>query len=394
MLLALAVLTKGPVALVLIGGFFAAAWLLGGELRDLTRGLHWGRGLLLAALAASPWFVWMHGRFGPAFVQGYVLAGNVFYVTQPAEFSGRAVNHTFYVRAFLGGFFPWTIVMLGRGVDLVRGRWTGLRWSTEEKLLWLWVTLVVGLFSVARFKLDHYIYPAAPACCLLAAKAWHDAATERTARLFGTRVSVLLVGALFVAGGAFLGTSIFELDLDLPAAAILLPIALAVGGSLVLSRCARVGWQVPAVPAAMLGTLLAVYGLVVAIGFPTLQRTRPTALAGMAVRQRTAPGAPVGLYRLEQWRASLRYYSERPLTALSSPEDVAAFTRLPEPVHVLMTRRNYRQLRQAGIGLREVFFCRAVVGTVKGRAGLRRQKWDDLIVVTNAPPRRRGTVLP
>jgi hypothetical protein len=163
---------------------------------------------------------------------------------------------------------------------------------------------------------------------------------------------------------------------------------------MVLSRSARVGWHVPAAPAATLATLLAVYGLVVTVGFPTLQRTRPTALAGMAVRQRTTADAPVGLYRLEQWRASLRYYSERPLTALSSPEDVVAFTRLPKPVHILMIRREYRQLRQEGVRLREVFFCRAVVGTIKGRAGLRRQKWDDLIVVTNAPPRHRGTVLP
>jgi len=394
LLLALAIMTKGPVALVLIGGFFASAWLLGGDLRELTRGLHWGRGLFVAALAASPWFVWMHGRFGPAFVQGYVLGGNVFYLTQPAEFSGRAINHTFYLRALFGGFFPWTIVMFGRGVDLVRGRWTGLRWTTEEKLLWLWIALVVGLFSLARFKLDHYIFPAAPACCLLAAKAWHDAATERSMRLFATRASVLMIGGLFVAGGAFLGMSIFELDLELPAAAILLPIALAVGGSMVLSRSARVGWHVPAVPAATFATLLTVYGLVVTVGLPTLQHARPTALAGLVVRQRTAPDARVGLYRLEQWRASLRYYSERPLTALSSVEDVAAFTRPADPVHILMTRRDYRELRQQGIRLREVFFCRAVVGTIKGRVGLRRQKWDDLIVVTDAPPRRRATVLP
>jgi len=73
---------------------------------------------------------------------------------------------------------------------------------------------------------------------------------------------------------------------------------------------------------------------------------------------------------------------------------VAAFTRPTDPVHILVTRRDYRELRQQGIRLREVFFCRAVVGTIKGRVGLRRQKWDDLIVVTNAPPRRRATVLP
>ena len=53
-LLALAVMTKGPVALVLIGLFLAAAWLAGGACRGCVQGLHWRSGLLLAALAASP----------------------------------------------------------------------------------------------------------------------------------------------------------------------------------------------------------------------------------------------------------------------------------------------------------------------------------------------------
>jgi hypothetical protein len=50
-----------------------------------------------------------------------------------------------------------------------------------------------------------------------------------------------------------------------------------------------------------------------------------------------------------------------------------------------MIRRDYRELRSSGVALREVFRCRAVVGTTRSRAGLRRQQWDDLIIVTNAP---------
>ena len=57
--------------------------------------LHWKTGLLLAAIAAAPWFVWICARFGDAFVQGYVLAGNLYYVTRPASFAGRAVSHAF-----------------------------------------------------------------------------------------------------------------------------------------------------------------------------------------------------------------------------------------------------------------------------------------------------------
>jgi len=387
-------MTKGPVALVLIGMFFALAWLAGGELRACVRALHWGRGLLLAGLIASPWFVWMHGRFGPVFVQGYVLAGNVFYLTQPEFYSERAISHTFYIRAFIGGFFPWTFVVLGRGFDLARSRWTALPWSTNEKLLWLWIGVVVGLFSVARFKLDHYIFPAAPACCLIAANAWKEASERRSSQVWGTRAGVLGLAAVLIVGGTFVATSIFELDLELPSAAILLPLTLAVGGVMVLARSVRVGWHVPRQPLALLTTMLTTYGLVVAIGFPTLQRTRPTAVAGRVVRQVTARDTPVGLYRLENWRASLRYYSRRPLTSLTSPQDVAAFTAPGRRVYALMIRRDYRELRRQGVRLYEVFHCRAVVGTIKARTGLRRQKWDDLIVVTNAPGGRRPFALP
>lgn len=391
-LLAFAVMTKGPVALVLIGLFFATAWLVGGEVRALVRGLHWFTGLCVAAFAASPWFIWMHGRFGPAFVQGYVLAGNVFYLTQPEVFASKPVNHLFYLRALLGGFFPWTIVVAGRGVDLLRRRQL---WSTEEKLLWLWIAVVVGFFSIARFKLDHYIFPAAPACCLIAAKAWRDAAERRSSDVIGTRVAVLALAALLISGGTFAATSIFELNLELPKSAIILPIVLVAGGIAALARSARRGWHVPEVPAAVVATLLAAYCVVVTIGFPTLERTRPTALAGRTVRQMTGTDTPIGIYRLEQWRASLRYYSERPLAALAQPEDVESFVSPDHPVYVIMIRRDYRELRERGLRLREVFKCRAVVGTMKSRTGLRRQQWDDLIIVTDAPEHRRAArILP
>ena len=388
-LLALAVMTKGPVALVLIGLFFATAWLAGGACRAYVRGLHWGSGLLLAALAASPWFVWMHGRFGPEFVQGYVLAGNVFYLTQPVSFATRSVNHTFYARAFIGAFFPWTLVVIARGIDLLRARRGALPCTVEERLLWLWTAVVIVFFSIARFKLDHYIFPAAPACCLIAAKAWHDAAERRSSSVFATRAAVLVLSALLVAGGAFVATAIFELNLELPAAAMVLPVVVMLGGVAVLARTARVGWHVPAQPVALVGTLLAAYCVVVAIGFPTLERTRPMALVGSTVRQMTSPDASVALYRLEKWRASLRYYAERPLLRLSTPEDVSALVSSESPNYIIMVRSDYRELRERGLRLREVFKCRAVVGTIRSRSGLRRQQWDDLIIVTDTPKRRR-----
>ena len=225
-LLTLAVMTKGPVALVLVGLFLAAAFAVSRDTRAEMRGLHWKTGLPLVAAAASPWFIWMGWRFGADFVQGYLLAGNLFYFTQPVQFSARAINHTFYVRAFAGAFFPWSMVVVGRAIDAVRGLRAGRSLSSAEALLWLWALVVVVFFSIARFKLDHYIFPAAPACCLIAANAWREAARDWTDQLVGTRYSVLALAGVLIVGGSFGGVYLSKIDLALPAAALLLPSAI------------------------------------------------------------------------------------------------------------------------------------------------------------------------
>ncbi|MEO6235641.1 MAG: glycosyltransferase family 39 protein [Vicinamibacterales bacterium] len=382
-LLALAVMTKGPVALVLVATFCGAAVVAGGELREGISRLHWKSGLAVAAVAAAPWFAWMYVRFGDAFVQGYLLAGNLYYLTQPASFSGRAVSHTYYARVVAGAFFPWSVIAAGRAIDLLMRRGDAPSAWRDEKLLWLWAATVVGLFSVARFKLDHYIFPAAPAVCLIAAKAWHEAAAGAYESR-ATRVCVVGLAGLLVLAGTFTSVYLFELNLELPEGAILLPVVLALGGMALLGAVSAAGWQVPRTPQPLVITLLLVYAAVVAFGFPTLEHTRPTALVATTLRQNTPADAPAALYRVEQWRASLRYYAGRPLARLTTPEELATFAAAqPRPVYIFMIRREYRSLRKA-LGLREVFRCRAVVGTVRAAGGLRRQQWDDLIVVTNA----------
>jgi len=391
-LLTLAVMTKGPVALLLVGLFCGTAWLLGGKMRASMRSLHWPAGLVMSAIAASPWFIWMDVRFGSDFVQGYILAGNLFYFTQPTIFSGRAISHTYYVRAFAGAFFPWSEILVGRGVDLLRRVRAGAEsCTTEEKLLWLWSAIIIGFFSAARFKLDHYIFPAAPACCLIAARAWNDATLDEGRQWLATRISVFVVAGILLVAGSFGSVYLFELNLELPAAAVLFPIVLAAGGIALLTTAARAGWRVPPTPIVPVITLLAAYLLIVTFGYPALEQTRPTALVARTLRQMTPADTPVGIYRLEQWRASLRYYAERPVAKLSSPEDVVSFMSADRPVYMVMLRRDYRELRRGGLELREVFKCRAVVGTVKTGTGLRRQQWGEMIIVTDAPSRRRST---
>jgi 4-amino-4-deoxy-L-arabinose transferase-like glycosyltransferase len=351
-----------------------------------VRGLHWKAGLLSVAIAASPWFVWMGWRFGATFVTAYLLAGNLWYFTQPIEFSARAINHTFYLRAFAGAFFPWSTVVAGRGIDAIRRIRSGISLSSAEALLWLWVLVVVGFFSLARFKLDHYIFPAAPACCLIAAYAWREAASDTDGRLWGTRYGVLVMAGLLIIGGSFGGVYLSKIDLALPATALLLPFALFAGGVGLLFQAERRHWAVPSGAGVVVIALLACYATVVVVGFPALERVRPMARVARVLARSTPVAAPVALYRLERWRGSLRYYLNRPVQRLETVDEARAFLQQPNQVYVAMLRRDYDELRNQNIPVYLMMAHRAVVGT-SGR-GLRRQRWGFLVVATNVP--RRG----
>lgn len=380
-LIALAVMTKGPVALLLVGLFIVSASISGADMRQRLARLRWKAGLCWVVLAASPWFVWMEGRFGRQFVEGYLLAGNLWYFTQPDAFSGRAISHTFYARVFASAFFPWSAIVVGRGIDLLRGLRDGLRVDTEEKLLWVWTLVIVGFFSAARFKLDHYIFPAAPSCCLLAANAWRRATTRADVRHGATDLSVLVVAAILIVGGTFSSVYMFQLNLDLPPTALALPIALALGGIVLMAQAARHQWRAPATAIVPAATLLAGYVVIVSVGYPVLEHTHASAYVGRRMSHLTSATAPTAVYRLERWRASLRYYIDRPVQGFETPEEVRAFLMRPEPVYVVMLRREFEALQKEGMPIRVLLQQPAVVETTG--TGLRRQRWGFLVVATN-----------
>lgn len=390
-LLVLAVMIKGPVALLLAGGFFAAGLLCGRGCRAALLSLHWIRGSVVVVVASLPWFVWMWLTFGTQFLQHYFLAGNLWYVTQPAHFSSRAFNHTLYVSTFLAGFFPWSLVVLGAVVDVIRRRRSVAPLKPEEILLWVWMAVVFVFFSFARFKVDRYVYPAAPACCLLAAHAWLSASVSRpnlaAARdNSGAKWSIGLLGICLVAAGVTAGLVMFQLGLDLPRAAVVIPISLLAGGmALTLTMVLRRAVS-PALFAGVLLMLLVIYGSVVTIGFPIIDQVRPTADVGEILRVQLADNDKVGLYRLERWRSSLRYYVMRPVERLQDPDELERFFEKNPSGYVLMLDDEYRRLTEMGIGLRLITTRPAVTGTTG--QGFRRQKWGALVVVAAELPHR------
>src|SRR5256885_10472106 len=99
-------------------------------------------------------------------------------------------------------------------------------------MLWEWLRLIVGFFTASTFKLDHYVFPAAPALCTLCARAWTDVRLHhRQSSTAASRLGLYAIGPSLVLVGVGCGYFVIA-RLALPPAAIAGPIALTIAGAL------------------------------------------------------------------------------------------------------------------------------------------------------------------
>lgn len=180
--LALAFLTKGPVALALFGGTVGLFWLIDFEPRLVRPSAAWaalrsavatyrpglGAGIFLAL--AGPWYGAMLALHGQAFVENFLLDENVQRFREPLFGHQGASNH--YVNALLHGLFPWSGLLFASLVFLFAGR-RSIDDETRQRWFYLcWFVVVFVLFSLAGTKLDHYLLPITPAAAVLIALVW------------------------------------------------------------------------------------------------------------------------------------------------------------------------------------------------------------------------------
>jgi 4-amino-4-deoxy-L-arabinose transferase-like glycosyltransferase len=345
-LLAAAVLTKGPLALVLAGIAFLVSLAVAPAARAPLLRLRWGRGLLIILALSAPWFFYMWRRFGDAFIVGYALKENLWLFSGSLYGSQRSV--LFYPKVMLVGLLPWTPLLLGRLVDAGRG----LRISTPERLLWSWAVVVVGFFTISGFKLDHYVFPAAPALCILCAHAW-DAARRAEKPPVGIVVGLAVIPLLLVAAGIVLIPGLNRVPLELPTAARLLPIALIASGIAMMAQVAR-RWRPSPIPFAAVAGLLASYAMVLTIGLPAFEQMKPTRRLAKIVATQATADDHVGMFRLNRWSSSWRFYVGRHSERLETADQLRAFLARPGRHYCAMLRRDYDRLTADGFRLRVV----------------------------------------
>jgi 4-amino-4-deoxy-L-arabinose transferase-like glycosyltransferase len=382
-LLALGVLTKGPIALVLCGLTFLIAIACSAELRPRLLRLRWGIGLVVVVAITAPWFVYMYLRFRQAFVDGYVLDEN-FRLFATSRFANQP-GFWFYFQILAAGLLPWTGLLVGRLVDDVRKLRRREPLDGIEILLWSWVMAIVGFFSLSTFKLDHYVFPAAPALCLICARAWSDVRADQWAsRNTGSRFGLHLIGPFLVAVG--LGCGYFLIArLALPTSAVIVPAVLVVSGVVLTAMTNVRGGLPPRAPWLVMVALATTYAGLIVYVLPALEQRKVVPDIAHWVASHTEPADRIASYRLNRWLPAYRFYVGRHTTFLEEPAEADAFFKSPEPFYCVMRRNTYDEFVARGMPLR-VVYEREGMSATSGRALWRTYTpMVRFVVVTRSP---------
>lgn len=161
--LGLALLTKGPIGLLLTLGvlFFFTLYSMKFDIRHL---IVYSLIVIISLIVCAPWYFAVHKATNGEFT-------NVFFIHHNFQrFTDVVSRHEgppwFYIPIILGGFMPWTLFFLYSLPNLFKK----LLKRTVNKFIaynLIWFLLVFGFFSVSTTKLATYIILAFPPIAIL-----------------------------------------------------------------------------------------------------------------------------------------------------------------------------------------------------------------------------------
>jgi 4-amino-4-deoxy-L-arabinose transferase-like glycosyltransferase len=188
--LGLAVLAKGPAAIILTGGAVFCWALFTKRWRGAFRLLH-PAAIAAFCLTALPWYI-LCARRNSDFFRVFIIEHNFKRFLTP-EFQ-HVQPFSYYAVVLLIALLPWTALLLWSVLAGAIRLWRTRCTSEATCLLLCWAGFCVLFFSISKSKLPGYILPAIPAIALLMVRAGLVFAIGRSKSL---SLSVLGAGFLF-----------------------------------------------------------------------------------------------------------------------------------------------------------------------------------------------------
>jgi len=333
-LIASAVLTKGPVGIVLPVLIIGAFLLYLGNGREVLREMRVLWGSLLVLMIALPWYILVIRANGWAYI-------NSFFGYHNFERFTRVVNHHsapwyFYFFVVLVAFAPWSVylpVAIARLKFWQRTTWRSSHRSTHLGLFALfWFVGVFGFFTIAVTKLASYLLPLMPAAAILVALLWSDKLTQttkNTALIWSGWLNAVLL--LAVAGASFSSPYLLGTDPAIPNLGSWvqqtgLPVSGAAIGAITAVAVAVLLWrrQWRGLLSVNLLGFVAFFIFVVTPAYFLIDQTRQLPLRELSLVAAQAQQPGEALIMVGFKKPSVVFYTQRPVNYISSTKNAVA----------------------------------------------------------------------
>lgn len=339
----LAVLTKGPLALVLTGGI-GFLFLLATGRWALIRRMKIPIGALILVSIVAPWYVAVYLHVGWEPIAAFIFRDNIGRFTSDIDWSER--GHFFYVSVLLADFFPWSFYLVPAavvGYRLYRGR---AGEHARVIFLLVWIAFMLTFFSLARNKQEYYLLPLYPAAAALIAH-WFDRLMDRAVSVWEQRSAqliTLLVGVSLTIGGVLIALFMQRVLMQPQAAAMMLVLVIGAGWLLWHAR----QQNLKRMPVALAGVML--FGVVLyhAVYLPAIEPFRPTRALAEVIARRARPDDLIGAYNYAA--PSLTFYLRRRTFEAFLPEVMSEILQSKQRIFCLVQERDLPQLEQMASG--------------------------------------------
>ncbi len=352
-----AFLTKGLLGFGLPTAIIGLHALLSGRIRYfLSRRLIFG--LSITALIALPWIIAV-SLANPDFLGYFFIREHLMRFTGKRFPPDECVPLLVFLALTFVWTFPWLPLVpqaLKRGIGRLK---TGPVRKGADLLPFVWMVVVIGLFSASHSRLEYYAMPAMPAFALLLGKLWVDVLEPGpdppSARAMTVAFIIMTVTMALLAAVAFLvfgpwkdivfravadawpqagwiegpaETAILD-RIRIPALAAMAGGALCSAGALVAVLKSR-----PSVAMGLMAAMMAPFFAMVLWGFTAVNPVQSGWKTAQTVKQAAGPDDMVVFQEPYEymWTGGITYYTKRMVYILRDPRFDGIKGRLREPL--------------------------------------------------------------
>ncbi len=225
-LIALAVLTKGPVGIVLPGLIIFCFLLYVGQLKAVLEEINLFLGTIIFLVITLPWYILVFLENGQTYLDSFFGKHNFQRFTDVVN--GHDAPWYFYILIVLGLFAPWSVYLplaIHRLAWWRRSLWLKQpRYNHLGIFAFFWFVCIFLFFSISVTKLPSYVLPLIPAGSILVAILWSEYFVIDLKKInykgllfsiLGNLLLAILIAIAFLLIPNFIGNdpAIFQLDI-------------------------------------------------------------------------------------------------------------------------------------------------------------------------------------